>query len=86
MRAGIAGNWLFVISSSCNFLLVIRVIRVRLSPTETAAGWTQAETSGRIASAPNNPSGFLLALQQDPGISGGSGFSLLLPIYFVKDL
>lgn len=59
MHAGIAGNWLFIIYSSCNSLLIIRIIEVRLLPTETAARWKQAETSGRIASVPNSLLGFL---------------------------
>lgn len=54
---------LFVIYSSCNFLLIICIVEVRLLPTETAARWEQIETSGRIASVPNSLLGFLLALQ-----------------------
>lgn len=80
MHAGIAGNWLFVIYSSCNFL-IIRIMEVRLLPTETAARWKQTETSERIVSVPNSLLGFLL-----PELSGKAGFSLLLHIYFVKDL
>jgi len=63
MHAGIAGNWLFVIYDSCNFLLIIRIMEVRLLPTETAGRWKQIETSGRIASVPNSLLGFPLALQ-----------------------
>lgn len=66
MHAGIAGNWLFVIYSSYNFLLIC-IMEVRLLPTETAARWKQIETSGRIVSVPNSLLGFLLALQKDLG-------------------
>lgn len=86
MRAGIAGNCLFIIYSFCNFLLIICIMEVRLLPTETAGRWKQAETSGRIVSVPNSLLGFLLALLQDLGLSGRSGFSLVLHIYFVKDV
>lgn len=77
---------MFVIYSSCNFLLIILIMEVKLLPTETAARWKQIETSGRIVSVPNSLFSFLLALQQDLGFSGRSAFSLLLHIYFVKDL
>lgn len=77
MHAGIAGNWLFVIYSSCNFLPVIGIMDVRLLAAGTAGRWKQTETSGRIASVPKSLLGFLLALQWDLGLSGGSGFSLL---------
>lgn len=68
MHAGIAGNWLFVIYSSCNFLPVIGSVDVRLSAAGTAGGWKHAETSGRIGSVPNSLLGFLLALQQGLGL------------------
>lgn len=77
MHAGIAGNWLFVIYSSCNFLPVIGSRDVRLLAAGTAGRWKQTGTSGRIESAPNSLLGFLLALQGGLGLSGGSAFSLL---------
>lgn len=54
---------MFVIYSSCNFLLIILIMEVKLLPTETAARWKQIETSGRIVSVPNSLFSFLLALQ-----------------------
>lgn len=77
MHAGVAGNWQFVIYSSCNFLPVIGSKEVRLLAAGTAGRWKQPETSGGIASVPNNLLGFLLALQRGLGLSGRSGFSLL---------
>lgn len=77
MHAGIAGNWLFVIYSSCSFLPVIGSMDVRLLAAGTAGRWKQTETSGRIESVPNSLLGFLLALQGGLGLSGTSGFSLL---------
>lgn len=77
MHAGIAGNWLIVIYSSCSFLPVTGSMDVRFSAAGTAGQWKQTETSGRIASVPNSLLGFLLALQGSLGLSGRSGFSLL---------
>lgn len=77
MHAGIAGNWLFVIYSSCNFLPVIDSKEVGLLAAGTAGRWKQPETSGGIASAPNSLLAFLLELQRGLGLSGRSGFSLL---------
>lgn len=77
MHAGIAGNWLFVIYSSCNFLPVIGSMDIRLLAAGTAGRWKQNETLGGIPSVPNSLLGFLLALQRGLGLSGRSGFSLL---------
>lgn len=77
MHAGIAGNWLFVIYSSCNFLPVVGIMDVRLLAAGTAGRWEQTETSGRIVAVSNSLLGFLLALQWALGLSGRSGFSLL---------
>lgn len=77
MHAGIAGNWLFVIYSSCNFLPVVGIMDVRLLAAGTAGRWEQTETSGRIVAVSNSLLGFLLALQWALGLSSRSGFSLL---------